>query len=258
MNDEHQYYPPDEPEYSGDAEQPYDESQSYSEVDAVDAKLTYEAADESVNTFEPMDAEISASDVFEATDPTDDHRPMTMTALIRKYGDVNDDPSLEDEIIGDEIIEAPEPLGDIRATDDEIALVNAMDYGVVMPPTRDDLAAAAELVQTQDDAPTAPNLLEQVLDFFGIRPDPTRRLYSLTHAITVAPDAMVNYVLRGELYLQRKQYELAADDFVKALELAEHELTVDDGKSLGLIAQGIQDRALTGYEDALRYANRVK
>lgn len=104
-----------------------------------------------------------------------------------------------------------------------------------------------------DAIPTAPTWMERVLDFFGVRPDPARRLYALTHAITIAPESMVNYVLRGELYLERRQYELAADDFEKALTLAEDELTTGDGRSLGVVAQGVQDRALVGYETALRY-----
>jgi hypothetical protein len=79
-----------------------------------------------------------------------------------------------------------------------------------------------------------------------------KRLYSLTHAIGVAPNAAVNYVLRGELYLERSEYELAAQDFQKALLLAETELTERDHKSLGVVAQGMQDRALVGYEEALK------
>ncbi|GEM_PF-1421731 len=136
-------------------------------------------------------------------------------------------------------------------TDDEQTFVDAMKYGDV-PPMPDEIMTAAASID--DPIPTAPRMMERVLDFLGVRPDASRRLYSLTHAITIAPEAMVNYVLRGELYLARKQYALAADDFEKALTLAEIELTTDDDKSLGVVAQGVQDRALVGYEDALRYS----
>ncbi len=103
--------------------------------------------------------------------------------------------------------------------------------------------------------PEAPTLRDRVLDFLGMKPDTSRRLYALTHAITVAPDAAVNYVLRGELYLERGQFTRAAEDFAAALEIAEKEMR-QDTQSLGVLAQTIQDRALTGYETAIRQQKR--
>lgn len=102
-----------------------------------------------------------------------------------------------------------------------------------------------------DSRPTAPTWRDRVRDFFGMQPDTSRRLYALTHAINIAPKTAVNYVLRGELYLERRQAELAAEDFATAYRLAEAELQ-RSGHTLGLLAQTIQDRALTGYEDAIR------
>lgn len=112
-----------------------------------------------------------------------------------------------------------------------------------------------EVVQTDgehaDALPSAPSLGDRIKAFLGIGTDTSARMYSLTHAINIAPEAAVNYVLRGELYLERGQYPLAAEDFHAAVSLAEADLQRDD-KSLGLLAQSIQDRALTGYEEAIR------
>jgi len=105
--------------------------------------------------------------------------------------------------------------------------------------------------EDEDLIPEAPTLRDRMMDFLGLKPDLSRRLYALTHAIAVAPDAAVNYVLRGELYLERSQFTRAAEDFEVALEIAEREMR-QDTRSLGVLAQSIQDRALTGYETAIR------
>ncbi|MDX2162878.1 MAG: tetratricopeptide repeat protein [bacterium] len=99
--------------------------------------------------------------------------------------------------------------------------------------------------------PAAPGVIDLLAGFFGVRSDFNRRLYVLTHAISIAPDVAVNYVLRGELYMQRGQFERAADDFAEALRLAEQELRQDE-QTFGLMAQSVQDRALIGYENAIR------
>lgn len=72
-----------------------------------------------------------------------------------------------------------------------------------------------------------------------------RRLLELDNAIIAYPDASANYVFRGEIYLELGEDELAALDFRRALELAGVELETN---RWGLIAQTLQDRALTGLE----------
>ena len=47
-----------------------------------------------------------------------------------------------------------------------------------------------------------------------------RRISRLSNAIELYPDSPTNYTLRGELFLETGDYELAAEDFRRALELA--------------------------------------
>ncbi|GEM_PF-1168196 len=112
------------------------------------------------------------------------------------------------------------------------------------------------MMETHPDANDAPEmgLGGRILAFLGLNPGGVERerLYNLNHAIQVAPDAAVNYVLRGEIYMDRGEYRLAADDFRQALELAESQFIHQAEKQLGIINQAMQDRALAGYESALR------
>ena len=73
------------------------------------------------------------------------------------------------------------------------------------------------------------------------------RLRKLDRAIEAAPDAPVNYVLRGELRLKLGQRDEAAVDFQRALALAESAFTASDW---GVIAQTMSDRALAGLRRA--------
>jgi hypothetical protein len=73
------------------------------------------------------------------------------------------------------------------------------------------------------------------------------RLDHLEQAIENAPDTPANYVLRGELYLDAREYALAARDFQRAYELAVKQFERSDW---GLIAQAMQDRALIGLQKA--------
>ena len=71
----------------------------------------------------------------------------------------------------------------------------------------------------------------------------TERLIALTRAIERHPQSAVNYVARGELYLEIGERERAAEDFRHALALAEAQYAEDDW---GLVAQAVQDRAIAG------------
>jgi hypothetical protein len=69
------------------------------------------------------------------------------------------------------------------------------------------------------------------------------RLRELNVAIEVYPDAAVNYVLRGEYFLETRQLHLAEADFETALSLAEKQVETD---SWGIVNQYVVDRALMG------------
>lgn len=66
------------------------------------------------------------------------------------------------------------------------------------------------------------------------------QLYALNAAIRTYPDAAVNYLLRGELYLQTRQRILARADFEQALRFALSDL---ENERWGLAAQSVADRA---------------
>lgn len=101
---------------------------------------------------------------------------------------------------------------------------------------------------------TQPSLWSQVIGFFfqtsaRRRQEQSRRLNELSVSIEFAPNSATNYVLRGELFLERKAYHLAQDDFEIALELAED---FDPEEGWGLIEQVMRDRALEGLEKTQR------
>ena len=62
----------------------------------------------------------------------------------------------------------------------------------------------------------------------------------LDYAIQQEPDAPVNYLLRGEFWLQAGDYQRAWDDFEAARELAQEALASSDW---GYIYQSYIDRA---------------
>lgn len=101
---------------------------------------------------------------------------------------------------------------------------------------------------------TQPSLLGQLIGFFFQTPasrarDLSRRLYQLNVSIEFSPDSPTNYVLRGELFLERKEYHLAKADFEIALALAE---SFDETAGWGLIEQAMRDRALEGLKKVQR------
>ena len=82
------------------------------------------------------------------------------------------------------------------------------------------------------------------------REDNRQRMSELTQSIEAYPDAAANYLLRGELHTDLQQYDLAQEDFEKALALAE---TQYENDRWGLASQAIQDRARSGLKRIARY-----
>lgn len=74
-----------------------------------------------------------------------------------------------------------------------------------------------------------------------------RRQRALSNSIDESPDNMTLYALRGELYLERREPELAIADFERAVELAEK---LDDAKGWNIVEQVMRDRALYGLQVA--------
>jgi len=79
------------------------------------------------------------------------------------------------------------------------------------------------------------------------------RLHNLNWAILAYPEVPANYVLRGELLLKQGDLFGAIADFRKGYELAAEGVENEDW---GVVAQGLQDRALVGLRDALYRAAR--
>jgi hypothetical protein len=77
-----------------------------------------------------------------------------------------------------------------------------------------------------------------------------QRLQDLNLALANNPEVAANYMLRGEIRLEQKHYELARDDFLEAIRLAEAQF---EGDSWGLAAQSVMDRAREGLRHTMRY-----
>ncbi|TVR24261.1 MAG: hypothetical protein EA396_01810 [Anaerolineaceae bacterium] len=75
------------------------------------------------------------------------------------------------------------------------------------------------------------------------------RLFALDDAIAHHPSTAINYVLRGECYLQIGYNQLAERDFEQALELGRSALA---RSAWGFGAQVAQDRAVRGLRIARR------
>ena len=90
--------------------------------------------------------------------------------------------------------------------------------------------------------------------FFQTHPEKSaehqRRLTDLNLLILDRPDVAVNYMLRGEIRLEQKQYKLAREDFSQAIELAEAQFA---NEKWGIAAQAVMDRAREGLRHTLRY-----
>jgi len=75
--------------------------------------------------------------------------------------------------------------------------------------------------------------------------DQQTRMLELEKAIETYPDAAVNYLLRGELFLDMRDTTAAQLDFEDALVLVEEQYQTD---RWGIAAQAIRDRALQGLQ----------
>ena len=70
-----------------------------------------------------------------------------------------------------------------------------------------------------------------------------RRFRELSDKIEAMPDSITYHVLRGELLIERGEYERARSDFQVAVELADG---VDANEGWGVIEQALRDRAIEG------------
>lgn len=82
--------------------------------------------------------------------------------------------------------------------------------------------------------------------------DLRRRMQQLTAAIEIDPDAASSYLQRGEVREQLGHYELAQDDFLKALELAEEQF---EGARWGIGSQVVMDTAWQRLQEVSRRIN---
>lgn len=80
--------------------------------------------------------------------------------------------------------------------------------------------------------------LERERDFY-------ERFRELSDKIEALPESITHYVLRGELFIERGEYERAKADFEAAVDIAE---ALDPSQSWGLLEQVMRDRALQGIE----------
>ena len=79
--------------------------------------------------------------------------------------------------------------------------------------------------------------------------DLRHRMEQLTIAIELYPDAASNYLQRGEVREQLGYYELAQDDFLKALELTEQQFA---GARWGIGSQLVRDTAQQRLQEVSR------
>lgn len=99
-------------------------------------------------------------------------------------------------------------------------------------------------------AAPAPNIWQRLRRLFVTQPsDAAGRLAQLTRAIDDTPDSASNYVLRGEIYMEMREYALAYTDFQRAAEVAAAAFEAADW---GLLEQALRDRALAGLRKAER------
>ncbi len=138
-----------------------------------------------------------------------------------------------------------QPLQPMDGGADEMSDLPADETGTsaeaeATPP--DTVVVAPEAAPAEVSAPATPALWMRLRRALGWA-SAEERLNDLNRAIEQAPTAAVNYLLRGELYLVRREHEQAQADLQQAAALAAEEYAT---AAWGLSAQVIQDRALAG------------
>lgn len=129
-------------------------------------------------------------------------------------------------------------------------IIDASETGLA----EDEAAPRDEVIEEVQSAPVLSpagepvwkKLLQQVLGM----PDAEavqQRVNELNRAIADDPESAVNYVLRGEAYLDAGEYALAFADFQRGAEIAGTQVEQNDW---GIVAQTVQDRALQGLKRA--------
>lgn len=135
----------------------------------------------------------------------------------------------------------------------EWAEADTPEAGVLPEETPADAPQVEPVTEAALDETPRAGLLERVWSIFSGGNNRVRRLEALDWAIQARPEAPMNYVLRGELYSEMGEDELALEDFEWALEQASRQVNEADW---GVVAQAVQDRALRGLEQAQRRLNR--
>ena len=74
-----------------------------------------------------------------------------------------------------------------------------------------------------------------------------RRIAELTEALAAHPNSPALYLSRGEAYAEIGEHSQAAQDFQRAVRLADEQFKT---KSWGVVAQALRDRALRGLQQA--------
>lgn len=77
-----------------------------------------------------------------------------------------------------------------------------------------------------------------------------RRLRELNETISAAPEDITQIVMRGELLLERGEYDRAKQDFKRALALGDK---LDDAEAWHILEQIMRDRAVYGMRIVQRH-----
>ncbi|MCA9892342.1 MAG: hypothetical protein KC615_05130 [Anaerolineae bacterium] len=88
-----------------------------------------------------------------------------------------------------------------------------------------------------------PGLLARLAGWIGISAPIEEKLQALNQSIQLEPEAPTAYVLRGEIFVKKKQYHLAKADFERAIVLTDEMI---HSARWGVVAQAMRDRALEG------------
>ncbi len=140
------------------------------------------------------------------------------------------------------------PVDDIELpAGEDVAITDLAPDVVYVPLTPIPIEEVQEIVQTPAPRRSVWQRLRSRL--VGGSSDAASRLEHLTRAIENSPETAANYVLRGEIYMDMREYALAHADFQRGYSVAEAQFEVADW---GLLEQAMRDRALAGLDKAQR------